>query len=553
VSPVPRTTYAAHSIPARVAAGAVFAAWVRLRNDGGWTWTRADGARPRVELAAFWDDILAATFSLPGEAVEPGAEVDLHFALRAPSEAGAHTLLLDLVEQGVTLFSRAGVLPLRVEVRVEASALAPSEWLQARAERASPWHDQPTRGVHRARDGRTFPLFARRAQGCRVWDLEGRAYVDYVMGWGSALLGYAHPRVQEALRGALDSAALLPFQHPAEIDVAERLQRLVPGVERVAFGKNGSDVCTLAARVARVFTGRRVILCSGYHGWQDFWAEQGGFARTGIPDRPQPLVRRFALGDRAAFDALYDAHAHDVAAVMLEPSGPVEGEQGPLPEADAAFLAHVAERARAAGALLVFDEILTGFRVPGHSVQAATGVVADLTCLGKALGGGLPLSALGGRAAVLEAAMDRTHYGPTYRGECYSLLAARAALDVYAAEPVAAHVTACGARLKAALERAAARHVVAARSVGPAFRFTLAFEDEHGAPPLARLRRTLFVQELLKAGVVTYKGFLLPSYAHDDEACELTEAAFDHALRAVASAPTRADLSAALEIPVLPG
>jgi glutamate-1-semialdehyde aminotransferase len=356
--------------------------------------------------------------------------------------------------------------------------------------------------------------------------------------------------VQEALRAALDSAPTMPFQHPVEIDVAERLSLMIPGVERVAFGKNGSDVCTLAARVARVYTGRRTILFSGYHGWQDFWAEQHGFPSTGIPERPRKLLHRFALNDRGAFDAIFDAHRDDLAAVMLEPAGPAEGEQGPLPDADPAFLDHVLARTRAAGALLVFDEILTGFRVPGHSVQAATGIVPDLTCLGKALGGGMPLSALGGRADVLEAVMDRTHYGPTYRGEAYSLMAARAALDVYASEPVAEHVRAFGARVKQGLDVAAARLDVAARAVGPPFRFTLAFDDDGHGSDRARLRRTLFVQELLKAGVVTYRGFMLPSYAHDDEAFECTISAIDAAMAVVAQARDVAALHAALEIPV---
>ncbi len=507
--------YRAHNVPATLAAGTLFGAWVRLANTGTFAWTRSDGALPRVDLCVFWDGVLGGTYALP-DAVAPGTASDVHFALRAPAQAGQHVLTLDLVEQGVTLLSQAGVAPLRLDLRVTPASLHESERLHARAVRSSPWHEQPTRGIHRAHAGCSFPLFAARAQGCRMWDAEGRAFIDYVMGWGSALLGYAHPRVQAALRAELHSAPLLPLQHPAEIDVAEALTRLIPGVERVAFGKNGSDVCTMAARVARVFNGRRTLLFSGYHGWQDFWAEQHGFARTGIPERPEPLVHRFALNDRAAFDRLVDRHAHDLAAVMLEPAGPVEGEQGPLPEADAGFLAHVAERTRAAGALLVFDEILTGFRYPGHSVQAATGVVPDLTCLGKALGGGMPLAALGGRAAPLEAAMDRAHYGPTYRGEAYSLVAARAALQVYEAEPVAARVWAFGTRLKAALDQAAAAHGVDARALGPPFRFTLAFGGADAGR--ARARRTLFVQELLKAGVLTYKGFMLPSFAHDDQA-----------------------------------
>ena len=414
----------------------------------------------------------------------------------------------------------------------------------------NPWYYQPTRGVDGATGGEpAFPLFVSRASGYHIWDLMGRQYIDYVMGWGCALLGYAPAAVQRAIAAELDSAAVVPFPHPREMEVARMLTEDIPCAEMVVFGKNGSDVCTVAARLARVFTGRRTLLFCGYHGWQDWWMEQLGFAATGVPEHPQRLIHRFLFNDLADFRRLFEEHRADLAGVMLEPAGPVEGVQGPSHDADAAFLAAVRDLTREAGALLIYDEIMTGFRYPGGSVQAATGVVPDLACLGKALGGGLSLSALVGRTRIMERAMGSTAYGPTFKGEVYPFAAACAALEIYRREPVAEHVWRFGQRLKEGMISLAFDHGVAATSVGPPFRTTLAFTEPN--PERLRLKRTLYQQELLRAGINTYNGFMLPSYIHDDAALEATLAAVDRALGKLAAAERSNDFERYIEIPLL--
>jgi glutamate-1-semialdehyde 2,1-aminomutase len=541
-----RAAFLEHNIPPRLAARTVWAAWVRIRNTGRSAWSNAGD--DRVDLVVSCDGQVRQTHPLPRTVAE-GEEATVHFALRAPEEEGAHALRVDLVQQGVAAFADGGGAPLDLELQVDPGPEAKAVDLSAEAARLSPWHYQPAGGVHQARDGVMFPVFASRAQGCRLWDVDGREYIDYVMGWGSALPGYAHPRVQDALLAVLESGAVLPLPHPLELDVARGITRAIPSAERVMLGKNGSDVCTLAARLSRAYTGRRVILSSGYHGWQDFWAEHAGFGKSGIPERPWALIHRFRANDLEGFRKLLDRHGADLAAVMIEPAGSVEGEQGPLPDADAAFLSAVAADTRAAGGLLVFDEVLSGFRYPKGSVQAATGVLPDLTCLGKALGGGMPVSALAGRAAVFEAAMERTHYGPTYRGEIYSLAAAAAALKLYEEEPVADAVWRYGTRLRDGLDEACRAAGVAASCIGPPFRMLVAF-DEPDAERL-RLKRTLYHQELMRAGVLTLNGFMLPSYAHDDTALQATLDAAGRALRAVAAAGGEDGLRRAVEIPLV--
>jgi glutamate-1-semialdehyde aminotransferase len=486
---------------------------------------------------------------MPQAEVHPGERVTVYFPLRLPCSIGAHELQLELVEQQVTLFTDQGVEPLKLILWVDPAPVSRSAVLYEAAARIAPWYYQPTQGVGHSVDGRNFPLFISRAKGCYVWDLEGRQYVDYIMGWGCALLGYAEERVQEAVREALDMAAVVPLPHPLEIEVAQMLTQDIPCAEMVVFGKNGSDVCTVAARLARVFTGKHTILYSGYHGWQDFWAEQAGFPATGIPDRQERLIHPFKFNDLSDFMRLYQRYRHDLAAVMLEPSGPGESIQGPVHDADREFLAGLAQATQDAGALLIYDEIITGYRYPSGSVQRATGVIPDLTCLGKALSAGMPLSALVGRAHIFQRSMHNTHYGPTFRGEVYSLAAAKAAIQIYRREPVAEYVWDYGIRLQQGINRLCQHLGIAAACMGPPFRMALAFQEPDAER--LRLKRTLCQQELLRAGVITYNGVILPSYAHDDEVLHMTLEAVGLALEKVGTATREDAFHRYLEIPLL--
>ena len=544
--PEHRASYLEHNIAERVVGGTVVGAWVRIQNTGAKIWQLHHPEGRRVDLVVRCDGEVWATHRMPVAEVGPREQVVVHFPLRTPAAVGRHTISIDLVEQGVSSFSALGVRPLVVEIRTDAVARDASAELYEEATRITPWHYQPTRGIQLASDGGRYPLFAARASGCHLWDPEGRRYLDYVMGWGSALLGYNHPEIVAAIRDAMDCAPVVPLAHPREVEVARMLVEDIPCAEMVVFGKNGSDVCTLAARVARVFTGRTTILYCGYHGWGDWWVEQVGFAASGVPDRPRPLVHRFRFNDLADFTRLFEQHRGDLAAVMLEPAGP--GEDGGLREdADRGFLESIAAMTREARALVVYDEIMTGFRHPGGSAQKGTGVVPDIACFGKGLAAGMPLSALVGRADVLQRAMAHTHYGPTYRGEVYSLAAARAALGIYRREPVAEHVRRHGEALRAGVQALCVEHNVAARMVGPAFRMGLSFAERD--PRRLALKRSLYTQELLRAGLVTYDGVMLPSYAHDDEAEAAALTAIGRALSVVGRADREDALHRYVEIP----
>jgi len=318
----------------------------------------------------------------------------------------------------------------------------------------------------------------------------------------------------------------------------------------VVFGKNGSDMCTLASRLARVITGKRVILSCGFHGWQDFALDYFRFEDCGIPDRPSRVLHKFPFGDLDGFFRIYEQHKGELAAVMIEPAGPlVSDEAGLGGEADPVFLRAVADAARAAGALLIFDEIITGFRYRHGSVQQATGVFPDLTCVGKALASGMPLSALIGPYRVFLPHFHKAHFNATFKGEIYSLAAARAALRIYRDEPVADAIWSYGDRLRTGIHEICGQTGVAGAMTGPPFRMAFTFLERD--PHRRQLKRTLLMQELLKQRIVTVTGMMLPSAAHDEEALAQTLAGFAEALAVVADADRRDDLHRAIELVLL--
>jgi glutamate-1-semialdehyde 2,1-aminomutase len=436
-----------HNLPSRVPGGEVLAGWLAVENRGSRTW------QPGPFLIAI-DLDGTRVFHLPlPHPVEPGERATLHWVFRTTKEAGRHEFKIDLVEQEVTTFEAQGAQPLRVSFEVVDQPVPETRRLrdQVLETHARGW--LPCDGVSWSRAGRSYPQFAREARGCRITDVEGNQYVDYLMGWGTALLGYAHERVQAAIAGALASGATLTLTHRLMPEVAEQLCAMFPGAEAATFGKNGSDVCTAAVRMARVHTGRPVILHSGYHGWQDWYAERYGFAATGIPTREEPLLVTFEPNNLEQVAKLLDVHRGRVAAVMLEPAGAIQGSSGPIQDADPLFLKEMAALARQEGALVIFDEILTGFRYLGGSVQHATGVVPDLTCVGKALSNGMPLSALIGRKEIFDGAIGRIFFEPTFKGEVYSFAAAREALNIYREQDIPARIWAFGNRLREMINR----------------------------------------------------------------------------------------------------
>jgi glutamate-1-semialdehyde 2,1-aminomutase len=262
------------------------------------------------------------------------------------------------------------------------------------------------------------PLFVARAEGARFWDEDGRAFIDYVGSWGPMILGHAQPAVVEAVKAAAARGTSYGAPCAGEVELAERITKLMPAVERVRFVSSGTEATMSALRVARGFTGRRKILkfdgC--YHGHADslLVAAGSGVATLGIPGSPgvpegtvaDTLVAPF--NDLAALEAAFREHGQDLAAVIVEP---VCGNMGTVAPR-AGYLEALRGITRQSGTVLIFDEVMTGFRLALGGAQQLYGIRPDMTCLGKIMGGGLPAAAYGGRADIMATVAPD---GPVYQ------------------------------------------------------------------------------------------------------------------------------------------
>jgi glutamate-1-semialdehyde 2,1-aminomutase len=261
------------------------------------------------------------------------------------------------------------------------------------------------------------PIFLKRGQGSRVYDEDGNEFLDYVCSWGPLILGHAHPQVVQALKQAAERGTSFGAPTELETKLARTVCEAVPSIEMVRFTNSGTEATMSALRLARAFTNRdKVVKFAGcYHGHSDGLLVKAGSGATtlGLPDSPgvppgyaqNTLVAPF--NDLEAVGQLFNRHG-DIAAVIVEPVAANMGVVPPQP----GFLDGLRDLTQASGALLIFDEVITGFRVAYGGAQELYGVMPDLTCLGKVIGGGLPVGAYGGRAEIMERMAPA---GPVYQ------------------------------------------------------------------------------------------------------------------------------------------
>lgn len=369
-----------------------------------------------------------------------------------------------------------------------------------------------------------YPVFLERGRGCRVWDVDGNEYVDFILGLAAITLGYDYPAVTEAVAAQLKQGSIFSLPHPLEVEVAERLVECVPCAEMVRFLKTGSEANAAAVRVARAATGRDVLLYCGYAGWHDWYAVTTPRSK-GIPKELGRLVVPFAYNDLPSLQAALDEHAGKVAAVIMEPVLLDEPEPG--------FLAGVKAAAHRHGALLIFDEIVSGFRWAVGGAQEYFGVVPDLATFGKGMGNGLPLAAVVGRAELMREFED-VFVSSTFGGDTLALAACRATIDEYCARPVIEHLWQIGRRFQDGFRAVAARVGVPARCAGYPVHPKIVIQHEH--EETRRLLMSLFLQETARRGVLFHFAGFNVSFSHAESDVDRTLEAFDEALRVVADA-----------------
>ena len=400
------------------------------------------------------------------------------------------------------------------------------------------------------------PLYFADGHGARLRDVDGNEYIDYVLAWGPMILGYGHPALVEAMRRAAERPHALGEQHELEIRVAEKIQQIVPCAERVAFTSSGSEAVQLAMRLARAYTGRNLILKfeGHYHGWMDnaLVSYHPSREQTGPLENPNVVLASKGQVANAAenvivapwnrpeiLEQVFARHGVEIAAAIMEPvlcnSGCLMPRDGYLEAARKICQRH--------GTLLIFDEVITGFRMGLSGAQGFYDVTPDLATFGKAVAGGLPLSVVAGRREIMEQMFGGgVSFGGTFNGNPVSLAAADAALGELSRDggALVAQANERGRKLMAGIEAAAPRHGIRLTVTGfgaaMSLHFTQQTELRDYRDTLDDDRKTLrlVLRRALEEGLhLVPDGRLYVSAAHTDEDIAETVQAFERVFASI--------------------
>jgi glutamate-1-semialdehyde aminotransferase len=353
------------------------------------------------------------------------------------------------------------------------------------------------------------PYFVDHAKGSHFWDVDGNEYIDFVNGLACVTLGYCDPDVDAAVQNQIKRGVTFSLPHKLEMEVAELLVEMIPCAEKVRFAKNGTDATSGAIRVARAYTGRERVAVCGYHGWQDWYI--GSTTRDlGVPQAVKELTHVFVYNDIDSLLRLFEEHHSEFAAVILEPMNVAYPQDG--------FLEKVRDITQQHGALLIFDETITGFRYSKGGAQEEFGVTPDIATFGKGMANGYPLSALVGKTQYMDV-IDKIFFSGTFGGETLSLAAARAVLTKLQQEPVIDTLKMRGQKLIDGVNRIIMDLDISdflTISGHPSWSFMI-FKDV-GAYSMWEIK-TLFMQEMFEKGIYTIGTHNL-SYAHSDNDIE---------------------------------
>ncbi len=369
------------------------------------------------------------------------------------------------------------------------------------------------------------PKMLSHGKGPKVWDVDGNEYIDYMLGLGPAILGHADDEVNRAISDSLEHGISTSLVHPLEAELAELLCEIIPCAEMVRFGKNGSDVTSGAVRVARAWTKRDKIACCGYHGWQDWYIGSTG-RNLGVPKAVQDLTLKFEYNNIESLQRLFDEHDGEIAAVIMEPVNFFE------PKDD--FLNKVKSMAKENGAVLIFDEVITGFRMSLGGAQEYYNVIPDLACFGKAMANGMPVSIVVGKSEIMQM-FDEVFFSFTFAGELASLSASVSTINALKKRDGISQIWAMGERLQKGyaqlVEELDVGHIT--KMIGFPFWPEYLFLDKAGSPSMEI--QSLFQQEIVRRGILTRAGMMISS-SHTNIEIDKTLAVFKDALIVVKEA-----------------
>lgn len=401
------------------------------------------------------------------------------------------------------------------------------------------------------------PPILKRAKGAYVWDPEGRRYLDYGMALRAVTIGYADPRVNAAAIEAIEAGVNLTRASTVELEAAETFIRLIPSVEMVKFAKNGSNVTSAAVKIARSYTGRKFVCVPRQQPFFSFddWFIGVTNVRRGVPPEHTSNTLVFDYGDIESLRKLFEEHPNEIAAVMLEPATTLtpcpkdcayvdewpNKSCGSCPNRSRNFLQQIRKLCDENGAVLIFDEMITGFRWHISGAQQFFEVLPDICTFGKGMANGFSVAAVGGRkelmqvGAINQPGQERTFLLSTTHGaEMPGLAAFVASAQIYEAEDVVGHHWRYGQQLSNALTEAALSNGIQDhfKLEGPAISLNFVISDASGTPSLAM--RTLFSQEMIRNGVLM--PCIAVSQAHGEDELKLTADAADASFKVLKKA-----------------
>jgi glutamate-1-semialdehyde aminotransferase len=369
-----------------------------------------------------------------------------------------------------------------------------------------------------------YPIFLESGKGCRLTDVDGNEFIDFLCGYGPIILGYREDEVDEAVYKQIkEKGFCFTLTQRYQNLLAKKLTELVPSSELSIFLKTGSDATTASIRIARAYTNKLKVMRCGYHGWHDWCVEMKG----GVPSKFYEDVFEFQYNNLDQLDELMATHGGDTAAIIMTPFGHPNHQKMQIPAPG--FLEGVREIADRHGAVLVYDEIRTGFRLSMGGAQELYGVTPDLTVLGKAIANGYPISVVTGKKDVMMAAADKLFISSTFFPNSEGFIAALKTIEILERDKVLDNIWEKGERFLKKIQAVIDKHNVGAELTGVAPMFYITFKKEKTGAHKGK--RNDFYTQLIRRGI-----FFAPyhhsyiSFRHSEEDLELTLKAIDKSL-----------------------
>jgi glutamate-1-semialdehyde aminotransferase len=363
------------------------------------------------------------------------------------------------------------------------------------------------------------PIYFDKMKNAHFQDVDGNEFIDTAMGVGSVILGYGYAKVDNAVKEQIDKGVLGSINNSLEIEVAQTIVDRVSCAEMVKFCKSGGEADAIAVRIARGYTGKDKVLFCGYHGWHDWYLAANlesdssldqhllpGLNPKGVPASLSGTCLPFAYNNLDQLNSLLKKNAHDIACIILEPTRFKQPDKG--------FIEGVRQLSNEHNCLLIFDEVITGFRISRGGAQEYFGVTPDLATFAKAIANGYSLAAVVGRRNIMETQADN-FISSTYWSDCTALAAGLATLNEINSKPVIETINKTGQGLISHLQGMAKKHRLDVDIYGHGFVFTLNFNYSIHSGKIM----TLFIQEMIARGIYT-NGVFYPCYAHTSEDLE---------------------------------